>query len=100
MEEGVLYIRPTLVAEIFGESFLTQGKLNIHGASPNAQLVKKKIIFQFKFKFLLKNIFSDVPLHSSLDVNVLEVQIIILIQLLVFELQQQHHLILSMVKLK
>lgn len=37
VENGILYMRPTLVAEIFGDSFLTQGTLNIHGASPNAQ---------------------------------------------------------------
>lgn len=37
VQNGKLHIRPTLVADIFGEDFLTQGRLNIYGASPNAR---------------------------------------------------------------
>lgn len=39
-ENGKLHIRPTLVADIFGEDFLTQGTLNLHGASPKSQYVQ------------------------------------------------------------
>lgn len=37
VKNGLLYIRPTLVADIFGEKFLTEGTLNIHGSTPYSQ---------------------------------------------------------------
>lgn len=32
-EEGFLYIRPTITADLLGESYLTSGELNIHGSA-------------------------------------------------------------------
>lgn len=32
-EEGFLHLRPTLTADLVGETFLTAGTLNIHGGA-------------------------------------------------------------------
>lgn len=32
-EEGYLHLRPTLTSDVFGETFLSSGTLNIHGGS-------------------------------------------------------------------
>lgn len=32
-EEGYLHMRPTLTSDVYGETFLSSGTLNIHGGS-------------------------------------------------------------------
>jgi beta-glucanase (GH16 family) len=37
VEDGRLHIKPTFMAEEYGEAFLTSGVLNVHGGSPSEQ---------------------------------------------------------------